>query len=397
MNIIPRYFFLLLTMLLLAWSVSEGAFAEDGPPPIVVGLTAEFGVEGSHSAQSIEKGVALAIDEINRAGGVLGGRRLVLETRDDRGVPARGIDNFIDFAARPEVIAVFGSRFSPVVIEIAPLAARHGLMLLAPWSAADAITRQPSPNYVFRLSMIDTWAMDAMLNEVRKRRFRHVALFVPNTAWGRSNEAAFLAGTKRKSSVDHHTYWYNWGDTEFKSRLKQARAAGAQALIMVANEFEGVPIVKQMAALPESERMPILAHWGLLAGDFAKATGGALEAVDFSVAHTFSFQDTDRPQAQAVAAGVKRLFNLDVRNMRAQVGFAHAYDLTHLLAKAIRKAGSTDRRAVRNAMERLDEHEGLVRRYATPFTPARHEALDARDVSLARFDKDGNLRSGSRK
>ena len=68
------------------------------PPPVVVGLTAEFGVQGGHAAQSIEKGIRLALDEINAAGGVLGGRKLVLETADDRGVPARGVDNYITFS-----------------------------------------------------------------------------------------------------------------------------------------------------------------------------------------------------------------------------------------------------------------------------------------------------------
>jgi|GEM_PF-4539025 len=40
--------------------------------PILIGLTAEFGVENSASAQSIEKGIALAMHEINSNGGING-------------------------------------------------------------------------------------------------------------------------------------------------------------------------------------------------------------------------------------------------------------------------------------------------------------------------------------
>lgn len=374
--------------------LSSWALAAEGPERITIGLTAEFGVQGSHTAQSIEKGILLAIDEINGAGGVLG-RKLALETRDDRGVPARGVDNFREFAERKDVVAVFCGRFSPVALEIAPLAGQLALPLLDPWAAADDITkpRGQDPNYAFRLSLTDSWAIETMLDHAQSRGLRQVAMFVPNTAWGRSSEAALLAYAKRRPGLRHEVYWYNWGDTDFSDRIAQARAKGAQALLTVTNEFEGLPIVRQMAALPPAQRIPVISHWGLLGGDFGNTAKAYLEQVDFTVVHTFSFGDPQGRKAGEVAAGLKRLFQLETSQLRAQVGFAHAYDLTHLLAKAIRKAGSADRRTVRNALERLDAHDGLVTHYARPFTATRHDALERRLVRIARFDKDGNLKS----
>ena len=78
-------------------------------------------------------------------------------------------------------------------------------------------------------------------------------------------------------------------------------------------------------------------------------------------------------------------------DLRAQSGFAHAYDFTQLLALAIRKAGSSDRAAVRHALERIDQFDGLVRHYRQPFSSSDHEALDPHQLSLARFDKRGGL------
>jgi branched-chain amino acid transport system substrate-binding protein len=63
----------------------------------------------------------------------------------------------------------------------------------------------------------------------------------------------------------------------------------------------------------------------------------------------------------------------------------------HILARAIDLAGSTDRKAVRDALEKLREHRGLVKSYAPPFTPARHEALSARELLVARYRADGTL------
>lgn len=365
--------------------------ANEAAAPITIGITAEFGIKGSHAAQSIDKGIALAVSEINAAGGILGGRRLVVERRDDRGVPARGIDNFRELAANPSVVAVFCGRFSPVALELVPLADDLGLPLLDPWAAADGITarRGELPGFVFRLSLTDSWAMATMLDNARQRNHRRLALFVPNTAWGRSSEAALSDYLKRHPGMSSETFWYNWGDVEFTDRLRLARARGAEMLIMVANESEGVPLVRQMASLPAEQRLPILAHWGIIGGDFVGSVGDALAQVDFAVVHTFSFADRNSPRARQVAESYRQLFGEDVAGLRGQVGFAHAYDLTHLLARAIVKAGSSERAAVRRALEQLGPYSGLLRHYDRPFTPARHEALERKDVSLGHFAPSG--------
>jgi branched-chain amino acid transport system substrate-binding protein len=165
------------------------AIAAEVKPIILIGLTAEFGIKDSLSAQSIEKGILLAIDEINTGGGVLGGNQFKLVSRDDRGVPARGQDNLRELAAYPNMLAVFSGRFSPVTMEIAPIANQLKILLLAPWSAADSITKYPYPNYVFRLSLTDSWAVNVMhVNTIIKNwlyfyRILHGAEVVSKPCW----------------------------------------------------------------------------------------------------------------------------------------------------------------------------------------------------------------------
>jgi branched-chain amino acid transport system substrate-binding protein len=374
----------------IAWTAGL-ASAADSSRPVVIGLSAEFGVKNSVAAQSIEKGMLLAIDEINAGGGVLGGRKLQLDSRDDRGVPARGKDNFIEFAANPDVIAVFSGRFSPVTIELAPLTNKLKLLLLCPWSAADAITRQPLPNYVFRLSMTDTWAMERMQDYARSRGFKQVALMLPNTAWGRSSEAAFLQYQKRHRNIRHITLSYNWGETDFREKIQEAINFGSEAIILVSNESEGVPIIQQTAEFPLDKRLPIISHWGITGGDFAKMAGDAIKSVDLTVVQTFTFNDASSEKTKKVVKNAERLLGHDIKQLHAQVGFAHAYDLTHLLALAIKKAGSSDRNAVRDALEQLDVYKGLVRKYKRPFTKVDHEALDKSQLFMGRFDRFGNV------
>ena len=115
-----------------------------------------------------------------------------------------------------------------------------------------------------------------------------------------------------------------------------------------------------------------------------------LDKVDLSVLQTFSFIDPPFPDRaeRVVKAYVARYSDVaEARDIFAPVRTAHAYDLIHLLALAIEKAGTTDREAVRNALENLREHKGLVRNYSPAFTTKMHDALDASDFSLSRYDQ----------
>ncbi len=342
----------------------------------------------------MELGLGTAIGEINRAGGVLGGRPLEIVTRDHRSIPARGIRNLEEFARTPDLVAVFGGRFSPVVIEQLPTLKASKTLFMAAWSSADMIVDNGMrPNYVYRLSLRDSLAMPKLLDTARKRGLRKVGLLLTNTSWGRSNLAAaekFVEANKDVRIVQ--TAWYNWRDQTLVARYKALRAAGAQAIVLVANDDEAAVLVREVAALPPAERMPILSHWGVTGGEFTRQAGPALHQVDFSVIQTFSFFNADKKRlarfmtALAAVSKIRRIEDID-----GPVGVAHAYDMMHILAKAIDQAGSTDRKAVRDALEKVRRHEGLIKTYAPPFSPTRHEALGERELLMARYRKDGVL------
>ncbi|WP_426173635.1 hypothetical protein [Massilia sp. TWR1-2-2] len=147
-----------------------------------------------------------------------------------------------------------------------------------------------------------------------------------------------------------------------------------------------------MAALAPSQRFPILSHWGVTGGEFARQAGPALQQVDFSVIQTFSFFNAQPAMVERFLQHASNVSSVRrIEDIKAPVGVAHAYDLMHLLAKAINLAGSTQRSAVRDALERLPAHRGLVKLYQPAFTAARHEALGARELLMARYRADGVL------
>jgi branched-chain amino acid transport system substrate-binding protein len=363
-------------------------------PPVLIGLDAEFGHQTSTSANAVRQGMMIAIDEINQAGGVLKGRKLELVVRDNRSIPAIGVDNLRDLAAMPDLVGVFGGKYSPVVVEWIEPAHQIGLPIFATWSSADQISEHSlRPNYIFRLSLKDAWAAPALLGFARKHhKAERVGLLLANTAWGRSNHEALTKAAAKAGVRIVKERWYNWGDSSLIDAYLDIVQAGAQVLILVANEAEGSILVKEVASLPPAQRLPIVSHWGVTGGNFAQMTGAALDQVDFSVNQTFSFANAKSPVAQRVLKALKERYGLaDAERILSPVGIAHAYDLTHLLARAINQAGSTDRRKIRDALENLPPYDGLVKRYARPFTPQRHDALGPEQVFMARYSADDRL------
>ncbi|KGF79524.1 ABC transporter substrate-binding protein [Massilia sp. JS1662] len=364
------------------------------PRPVLLGIDGEFGLDNSTSAQAVELGMRAAIAEINAAGGVLHGRPLEIVTKDHRSIPARGIRNIQEFAAMPDLVAVFGGRFSPVIIEELPTLRDTRLLFMAPWSSADVIVdNDMRPNYVYRLSLRDSLAMPKLLQTAHRRGLDRIGLLLTNTSWGRSNaQAAARAAEKLPALKLVGTSWYNWRDASLVDNYQHLRAAGAQAIVLVANDDEAAILVREVAALPKQQRLPILSHWGVTGGEFVAQAGPALQQVDFSVIQTFSFFRAEPARVKRFLASAAQVSKVRrIEDIKGPVGAAHAYDLTHILALAIDRAGSTDRKAVRDALERLGTYRGLVKTYSPPFTPARHEALGPDDLLLARYRADGVL------
>jgi branched-chain amino acid transport system substrate-binding protein len=182
--------------------------------PVLIGLDAEFGLPNSTSAQAVEKGIRIALHEINGAGGVLGGRKIELVTTDNRSLPARAIQNTRDLAARPELVAIFCARYSPVAVETVPIVHEMKVIFLNPWASAEGIIDNGmKPNYAFRLSLRDSLAMPFLIGQAEKRGHKKIGLLLANTSWGRSNQTQaekYLGENKGVTLAG--TSWYNWGD-----------------------------------------------------------------------------------------------------------------------------------------------------------------------------------------
>lgn len=381
--------------LVVSFLVSISGVRADDKLPVLVGADLAISDATNTTHKAIILGIRAAIDEVNRAGGVLGGRRLELVTTDNRSIPARGRENIEKLADMPNLVAVICGKYGAVVSEALTVANTRGLPMLLSWSATDTlIDNGADPNFVFRHSLRDSWAIQAMVAHARRRGFKQLGILVPANVWGRSSLAAFneqiaLHPDMSAASVQHY-YW--GGEKSLSKHYRAMQAAGAQAVLLVANEGDGAIFMHDVAAQPKDQRVPIISHWGILGTYFLNTAGPALDKVDLTFVTLRTLDPKRNAAARHLAEVAMKDFGVDhINRIPPLLGTVNAYELTHLLARAINKAGSTDRALIRVALENLGPYDGVLKRYERPFTRERHEALQRDDVRMARFGKQRDI------
>jgi len=372
-------------------------FAQIATPeqtPVWIGFDDAYGQKTNTSPIATEWGIRAAMEEINSSGGVLNGRPLKLMTTDNKGVAARGRDNFVQLAGTKDLVAVLSGKHSPISVEMLPEVHRLSVPMVSVWGSADPITdHNDNPSYTFRVSLKDEWGVEAMMKRLStKYMVRQGCAILPNTAWGRSAEKVIQDKAGSQTAQFPVVRWYSWGDTNFKDHYKACLDARTQGLLFVGHEKEGAVLVKEIAAQPQSIRLPVVAHWGAVGGALHELGKNEISMIRIDFIQTFTFINNKRPRAIYLAEWILKNSGLkSTLDIPSPVGAAHAYDTVHLLAKAIDLAQTTSPPKVRDALEKLPAFNGAVRHYAKPFTPQRHDALDKSQVLFVKLTPSGQL------
>ncbi|MBF0614610.1 MAG: DctP family TRAP transporter solute-binding subunit [Magnetococcales bacterium] len=371
--------------LLQLWQMGQNSISD-----IVIGLDTDLSLSGTMGGRSIKRGAMVAIEEINRAGGVLG-RKLVLRARDNMAIPGRGEENLRVLAADHSVVAVIGGMHSTVVKGQTAWANSLKIPLLIAWAAGADIVEQDTQvaSHVFRLSANDRYAGPFLVDKALEQG-TSVALILENTLWGRSILPYLQERLREKNRVPVLVDWVNRGESDWGGHMEALRVSRPDVALWVLNADEGAGWLRAVAE--HRMDLPVISHWGITGGQFFEKTRGLPAVLHPSFLHTFALSKLERSRAQAFQERYRELFDQDPEEVHLpQTGMAHAYDLIHLLAVAIRQAGTTERAAVRDALERIPFHAGLIKNYRLPFVPAHHDALERSDYFLARFDPGGAI------
>jgi branched-chain amino acid transport system substrate-binding protein len=307
------------------------------------------------------KGMELARDEINAAGGVHG-RKLELVIRDDNGNPGDAVRVAEELLARDKVDLLMGTFASNVGLAVADLARQRKALFLASEPLTDKIVWQNGNRYTFRLRP-STWMQTSMLvEEAAKLKKKRWAIVYPNYEYGQSATAAFKELLKARQP-----------DVEFVA--EQAPPLG---------KIEAGAVVQALA-----DARPDAIFSSLFAGDYAKFVregtqrgafknkvvlnllGGEPEYLDPLKDETpAGWYVTGYPWSQITTPAHRRF--LDAYRKKyddyPRLGSVVGYSAVKSAAAAIAKAGGTDPEKLVEAMQGLQVD--------TPFGRITYRAID---------------------
>ena len=355
--------------------------------PVKLGLVAALSGSSAQSGEAITRGLTVAMDEINAAGGILGGRMIELVRRDDESSPPKGIIAARELIFKEKVAAFFGGISSPVSLAIVPLANKSKVPFMGEWAAATPITRNgANPNYVFRVSAVDA-IVDVKLLQYAHKTFgaKKVGLMLINNPWGESNERGLKEADKINNDVEIvGVETYESSDVDMVPQLLRLREAGADTIVLVTNAPPGAQVMKSRERM--GWKVNVVSHWGISGGRFPELAGPT--AGDAHFVQTYSFFGEQSDTGKKVLSALVNKYDAinGPEDIFSPVGTANSYDAMHLLAKAIDQAGSTDGDAIRKALEDLGKHDGLIKMYDPPFTAENHDALNENDYIMVRFN-----------
>ena len=353
-----------------------GAIAAYAADPIKIGVSGPYTGGSSSMGVSMRDGVRLAVDEINKAGGVLG-RPLQVVERDDEAKNERGVQIAQEMIEKEKVAATVGFINTGVALASERFYEEAKIPVMNNVATGTLITQQfKAPefpdNYIFRNAAPDRIQAPMIVEEaVTRRGYKKVAILADSTNYGqlgREDLTKALAAKGIKPVADEK---FNIKDVDMTAQLLKAKEAGAEVVLTYGIGPELAQIANGMTKL--GWKVPMIGSWTLSMANYIDNAGPGGEGA--RMPQTF-IQEPNTQKRKAFIDAYLKAFKPKKGRIDSPVSAAQGYDSVYLLAAAMKQAGTTDGPKVRAALENLNSKvEGVVTTYDHPFTHDDHEAI----------------------
>jgi branched-chain amino acid transport system substrate-binding protein len=336
-----RRFWILLASVAVVSGASQVVPAQE---PIKIGIVGPHTGPAAYDGQSTLIGAQVAAEEINSAGGLLGGRKIELVAADTRGIPAESVSAFRKVVTQDRVVGVDCCWFSSSTIATHPtieelrIPTTNGVSFLP-----DA--KETKLTYLFKFAQTPRLESRFVDYWVKKLNVKRVAFLARNDDWGRATSGVYQARLRELGGTVLSAAFYTPSEKDFYSYLTKIKALNPEGINLVDISATAATQVKQMAEL--GIKAAALGSDGPITDAFIRLAGKASDGVPLVVRYGTTL-DTPRNKAFVAAFRVKR--NGEDPDQYAQGG----YDSVYLQAEAIKRAGSTDPAKVREALAKSD-------------------------------------------
>jgi branched-chain amino acid transport system substrate-binding protein len=333
---------------ILALTVAAPAASQDIRVGGVFSYTGGLGALGPR----IRDGARLAIDEVNKAGGVLRGQRLVFVDADDQTNPQVAVDAATRLVQVEQVAALIGAMASGSTIPVAnSVTIPNGTVQISPSSTAPAISALKDNDFVFRTAVPDGLQGMVIAREARARSIDRIAIMAINSPYGNGLMNAIRDNFTRLGGTVTSASNFEGDRPSYRSELATAAGSGnPQALVVVGYPANGGTTIMRQALENGFFRSFIMPD-GMRDPSVVREIGAKNLATSWGTAPS----STAEPALQERFRTAYRAFS---KEDPTQAFVGEAYDAAMIIALAIQQAGSADRTAIRNALRQVANGPG---------------------------------------
>jgi branched-chain amino acid transport system substrate-binding protein len=348
---------------------SGGSGAQD---PIKVGLIVSLTGNYTPLGSEDKKAVELAVEQLNNGGGLLG-RKVELVARDDKTAPDQGIVAYNQI--KGEIDALIGPVFSNSALAIEPLAQRDKMPYLSLAPAQEQV--EPVKSYVFVTPALSSMYAERYLQYIQATGLKTIAVaYDSKSAYSVSGHKAMVALAPKYGVTLAVDESYETTTSDFSPLFTHVRGSAAEALVFWGSGAPGVTAAKQYAAA--GLKVPLFLTASQASKLWLEPMGAAAEGMTVqSAIGVVGEQLPDGRQKQVIEQMAKPY---QQKHGYPPPQFAQdGYSASLLLFEAIKKAGSTDKAKVQQALETMDlvTPNGRFR-----YSPTDHSGLSPEYISV---------------
>ena len=303
-------------------------------------ITDKVGPAKPYSEPTLE-GIQFGALEINNKGGVLG-RKIELLIEDDQGRPdisATMARKLVDAGA----VFILSITLTPATQQQQNVTLEAKTPQMTPMNSGDTLTTQLANPYFWQTGPLGSIQIATLLSHARAKNLKRVALISDNSDLGQLLAKFFRSGLEKSGIQVVAEEIVPRGVTSAEPQMQKIRAANPDAMFMA-----GVLTPENVLILRAYRQMglkfPIHSSYNLSVPQYMSVAKGLLNGITFVDAY-----DPQKPEVRkfeadyAKANGGKTPYNIH----------GYGYDGIHMVAAAIRAAGSTDKEKIRAAMQGL--------------------------------------------
>ncbi len=328
--------------------------------------TIRIGEINSYKAQPAflepyKKGMQLAVDEVNAAGGI-GGKPLELVIRDDNANPGDAVRAAEELFSREKVDVLTGSFLSHIGLALSDFARQKKVFFLASEPLTDKIVWQDGNRYTYRLRTSTYMQVAMLVPEALKLKKKRWAIVYPNYEYGQSAVGTFKTLMKAaQPDIEFVTEQaVPLGKVDAGSVAQALADARPDAIFNVLFATDVTKFVREGTTRGLFKDRPVVS---VLTGEPEYLDTFRDETPEGWIVTGYPWQFIDTPEHQAFLKAYEAKFH-DYPRLGSVVG----YSAIKSLAEGMRRAGSTDTEAMIKAFAGL--------KLTIPFGPIEYRALD---------------------